>query len=462
MCRTAVKNERKEPIMKVAKFGGTSLADAVQIKKVCDIVLADPDRRIVVVSAPGKRSETDTKVTDLLIATAQACLAGKDGKAEMEAVVERFAGIANDLDIPEELPALRASLENLLTLDKSHPARFMDALKAAGEDTTAKVVAAYLKRIGHNAEYVHPGEAGMRLTDEFGNARLLDESYEALSALAEMNARVIFPGFFGTTRNGDVVTFPRGGSDITGAILAAAVGADVYENFTDVDYVYSVNPKIVSNPAPILEITYREMRELSSAGFAVYQEEALLPVFKRGIPVNVRNVNNPDCPGTRIVPSRSSKDTPVIGIANDGDFCCIYVSKYLMNREIGFGRRVLQILEENGISYEHTPTGIDDMSVVFKQTQLTDERKATVTARLYTELGADHVTFDHNLAMIMVAGEGMSHSVGVAARATGAFSRANINIEMITQGCSEVSMAFGVRGIDAKTAVRALYEEFFG
>ena len=447
--------------MKVAKFGGTSLADATQIKKVCDIVLADPERRIVVVSAPGKRSDNDKKVTDLLIATAQACLNGQDGRAEMAAVVDRFSGIVNDLEIPEELPALQASLESLLTLDKSHPTRFADALKAAGEDTTAKVIAAYLNRNGNGAQYVHPGKAGMRMTDEFGNARLLEESYDALSALAETSVRIIFPGFFGTTKKGDVVTFPRGGSDITGAILAAAVEADVYENFTDVDYVYSVNPKVVKNPAPILEITYHEMRELSSAGFAVYQEEALLPVYKRGIPVNIRNVNNPSCPGTRIVPVRKGKSAPVAGIANDSDFCCIYISKYLMNREIGFGRRVLQILEEAGISYDHTPTGIDDMSVAFKQSQLTDEKKASIMSRLYTELGVDKVIFDHNLAMITVAGEGMSHSVGVAARATGALSRAGINIEMITQGCSEVSMVFAVYGSDAKAAVRALYNEFF-
>ena len=447
--------------MKVAKFGGSSLADAAQIKKVCDIILSDPQRRIVVVSAPGKRSDTDTKVTDLLITTAKACLNGKDGKTEMGVVINRFAGIVNELGIPEELPAIKEGLEKLLALDKSNPARFTDALKAAGEDTTAKVVAAYLNSNGHGAQYINPGIAGMRLTDEFGNARLLDESYAMLSELAEIKNLIIFPGFFGVTLNGDVVTFPRGGSDITGAILAAAVKADVYENFTDVDYVYSVNPKIVKNPKPITEITYGEMRELSSAGFAVYQEEALLPVYKHGIPVNVRNVNNPDCPGTMIVPNRSSKGAPVVGIANDDDFCCVYIKKYLMNREIGFGRRVMQILEENNISFEHTPTGIDDMSVIFKQNQLTDEIKAVITSRFYAELGADKITFDYNLSMIMVAGEGMFNSVGTAARATGAFSRAGINIEMITQGCSEVSMVFAVRGTEAKAAVRALYEEFF-
>jgi len=448
--------------MKVVKFGGTSLADADRIKRVCDIVLSDPQRRIFVVSAPGKRNDKDIKVTDLLIRTAQTCLNGKDGQSEMGIVIDRFAGIMDGLGIPEEVPAIKTALAKLLTLDKSHPARFMDAIKAAGEDTIAKIIAAYLVTKGHNAQYVNPGVAGMRLTDEYGNAQLLEGSYDSLSTLADIDSLVVFPGFFGTTMNGDVVTFPRGGSDITGAILAAAVKADVYENFTDVDYVYSVNPKIVRNPKPIMEITYGEMRELSSAGFAVYQEEALLPVYKRGIPVNVRNFNNPGCPGTMIVPNRSNKGAPVVGIADDGDFCCLYIRKYLMNREIGFGRRVLQILEDNDISYEHTPTGIDDMSVVFKQSQLTNDKKAVITSKLYAELGVDKVVFDHNLAMIMVAGEGMCNSVGVAARATGAFSRACINIEMITQGCSEVSMAFAVRGADAKTAVRTLYDEFFG
>ena len=448
--------------MKVAKFGGSSLADAAKIKKVCDIILSDPDRRIVVVSAPGKRFDDDIKVTDLLIAAAQAALSGKEGKAELEAVIARFADIVEGLGIPEELPSLRAHLESLLTSDKTHHEKFMDAIKATGEDMNAKIVASYLNKNGHDAKYINPGEAGMRLTDDFGNAHLLDESYEALASLGKLSELVIFPGFFGTTKNGDVVTFPRGGSDITGAILAAAVSADVYENFTDADFVYSAHPKVIYNPVPIFEITYLEMRELSSAGFEVYQEEALLPVYRRGIPVNVRSAFNPTCPGTRIVARRVSQDdAKVVGVANDGDFCCLYVSKYLMNREIGFGRRVLQIIEDAGISYDHTPTGIDNMSVVFKQSQLSEESKSNITKRLKTELNADDVTFDHDLAMVTVAGEGMSHSVGVAARATGALSRSGINIEMISQGCSEVSMFFAVRGEDAKNAVRALYDEFF-
>ncbi|MCL2082259.1 MAG: aspartate kinase [Oscillospiraceae bacterium] len=448
--------------MKVCKFGGTSLADADQIKKVCDVVLADPSRRIVVVSAPGKRSDSDIKVTDLLIDLANACLGGNDGRPELDAVVSRFDDITAGLGIPEELPALRADLEKLLTLSRAHSGMFMDALKAAGEDTTAKLVAAYLRKTGNDAKYINPGQAGMRLTDDFGNARLLEESYKSLSALAGKDYLTIFPGFFGTTQKGDIATFPRGGSDITGSILTAAVNAKVYENFTDVDYVYRVNPKIAENPDPILEITYREMRELSSAGFAVYQEEALLPVYKRGIPVNVRNVNNPSCMGTRIVLERDCAGAPIAGIANDGDFCCMYISKYLMNHEYGFGRHVLQIIEENGISYDHTPTGIDDMSVVFKQAQLTDEAKSSITKRLFTELNVEKVDFAYDLSMITVAGEGMSRSVGIAARAASAIARAGINIEMITQGSSEVSMAFAVKGSDDREAVRSLYAEFFG
>jgi len=448
--------------MKVLKFGGTSLANATQIKKVCDIILSDPERRIVVVSAPGKRFDTDIKVTDLLIAMAKAILDGKDARAELQAVVTRFSDITDGLGIPDELPPLQADLESLLSLDTSHPGKFTDALKAAGEDTTAKLVAAYLRRNGHAARYIHPGKAGMRLTDEFGNARLLEESYEALASLKDLSGLVIFPGFFGTTAQGDVATFPRGGSDITGAILAAAVQADVYENFTDTEYVYSAHPKVIKGAEPILEITYREMRELSSAGFEIYQEEALLPVYKRGIAVNIRSVNNPSCPGTRIVANRVSQENkPVVGIANDSDICCLYVSKYLMNREIGFGRRVLQILEEAGISYDHTPTGIDDMSVIFKRSLLTEERKAVIMERLYAELHVDNAYFDLDLAMITVAGEGMSQSIGVAARATAALSRAGINIEMISQGCSEVSMVFAVRLQSELSAIRALYDEFF-
>jgi aspartate kinase len=246
-----------------------------------------------------------------------------------------------------------------------------------------------------------------------------------------------------------------------GSILANGVKADLYENFTDVDAVYSVNPTIVQNPKEIKELTYREMRELSYAGFSVFHDEALIPAFRAGIPVNVKNTNNPSAPGTKIVNERANSNGPVIGIASDEGFCSIYVSKYLMNREIGFGRKLLQILEDYGLTYEHVPSGIDDITVILRQSQMDNELEKAITDRIITELHADEVIIEHNLALIMVVGEGMRHNVGTTARASNALANAGVNIEMINQGSSEVSMMFGVKEPQEKRAVQALYNEFF-
>ncbi|MCL1849573.1 MAG: GNAT family N-acetyltransferase, partial [Clostridiales bacterium] len=340
--------------LKVAKFGGSSLADASQIKKVCAIILSDPSRKVIVVSAPGKGENDPEKVTDMLIETASAALGAgiPEAQACMDRIASRYMSIAIELGVPDVGERIKADLSALLARDSLDGDRFTDMLKAAGEDNCAKLVAAYLCALGHHAVYVNPGDCGMILSDEFGNARVLDKSFPLLKEnLSKVEGIVIFPGFFGRTESGEVATFPRGGSDITGAILATAINADIYENFTDVDYVYSVNPKLVKNPHPITLVTYREMRELSYAGFNVYQEEALLPVYRAGIPVNIRSVNNPSCPGTRIVAHREEKDseTQIAGIASDSGFTGIYITKYLMDREIGFGRRLLSIIEEEGI-----------------------------------------------------------------------------------------------------------------
>ncbi|PYG87013.1 aspartate kinase [Ruminiclostridium sufflavum DSM 19573] len=450
--------------MKVAKFGGTSLANAEQIKKVCDIVLSDSDRKIIVVSAPGKREKSDTKVTDLLIACAEKQLADGNAVEELNAVVKRFKDIADDLKLGDEIiNEIKADLEGRLKLDTSHKGMFMDAMKAAGEDNSAKLVAAYLNSIGKKAQYVSPKQAGLLLSSEFGNAQVLPESFENLKMLCGIDGIIIFPGFFGYTAEGNVATFPRGGSDITGSILAAALKVDLYENFTDVDAVYAAHPGLVNNPVAISEITYREMRELSYAGFSVLHEDTLIPVFKAGVPVNIKNTNNPTAPGTKIVLSRDySPNSHVVGIASDDSFCCIYVSKFMMNREIGFGRKLLQILEDEGISYEHTPSGIDNISIIFKQSQIKNTSiEQKILARIKNELNCDDVSIDHGLAMIIIVGEGMKNTVGTASRATTALAKASISLEMINQGSSEVTMMFGVRQYEAHKAVISLYNEFF-
>lgn len=448
--------------MKVAKFGGTSLANAEQIKKVCSIVAADPGRRLVVVSAPGKRNKEDIKVTDLLIACAEAKLARGEAVKELDRVVSRFSEIAKELNLSEDIVTLiKADLEKRLSGDTANRGKFTDSLKAAGEDNCAKLVANYFRSTGIDAKYIDPKDAGLMLSDEFGNAQVLPESYKNLSTLRDESGIMIFPGFFGYSPNGDVVTLPRGGSDITGSILAAAVNAELYENFTDVDSVYAVNPNLIPNPQPIYHMTYREMRELSYAGFSVFHEEALVPVYYKGIPVRVKNTNNPDAPGTTISLTRETSNGPVIGIAGDTGFCSINMSKYLMNREIGFGRKVMQILEDEGLSYEHIPSGIDNMSVVLKEDKFTKTVEDRIVSRIKEKLAVDEIHVEHDLAMVMLVGEGMMRTVGITARAGNALSNASINIEIINQGASEVSMMFGVRAEDCTRAVKALYLEFF-
>jgi aspartate kinase len=448
--------------MKVVKFGGSSLASGKQLEKVFQIVVSDPERKVVVVSAPGKRFPMDEKVTDLLIECAEQCLLNKDPFEKFNAVIERYSTIADELTLPNEIiHEIHADLSNRLKGDRSKPDRFMDLVKASGEDNNAKLVAAYFRQQGVEAHYIDPGQAGLLVSDEPGNAQVLEEAYNQLNSLRNRSGILIFPGFFGYSKEGEVFTFSRSGSDITGSILANALKADLYENFTDVDAVYSVNPFIVNRPKEIKELTYREMRELSYAGFTVLHDEALVPAFRAGIPVQIKNTNNPTAPGTRIVYERDNTNGPVIGIASDQGFCSIYVSKYLMNREIGFGRKLLSILEQFGLSYEHTPSGIDDVSVILRENQLGPNTEKDIKKCIETELQADEVKFDHGLALIMVVGEGMRRNVGTMARASKALAKAKINIEMINQGSSEVSMMFGVKEVEENRAVQALYDEFF-
>lgn len=450
--------------MKVCKFGGSSVASAEQVTKIVDIVLADPDRRIVVVSAPGKRDKDDTKVTDLLITCAEQALAQQEYELTLEAIIARYAEIQRDLKLPIGITAeIEKNLRFRLAGDMSHRGIFMDCMKAAGEDNSAKLVAQAFQAREVKAVYLDPREAGMFLSTDYGNAQLLEESYQYLATtLRDRDEIVVFPGFFGYTKEGQVATFPRGGSDITGSILAAAVKADVYENFTNVDSVYPVDPRLVPDVKQgITAMTYREMRELSYAGFGVFHDEAVIPAVKAGIPINVRNTNHPDEPGTMIVQSRRVLAGSVVGIASDDGFCNIFVDKYMMNREIGFGRQLLQILEWEGVSYEHMPSGIDNVSVVVRDKDFDPTREHRVIARIRRDLNPDSVLVDRGYAMVMVVGEGLYYTVGMAAKATQALSDAGVNIEMMNQGSSEISMMFGVKAEQRAKAVQALYQAFF-
>ena len=454
--------------MKVCKFGGSSLANAAQLNKVIDIVLADPARRIVVVSAPGKRHGGDTKVTDLLIALAETALKGENTDRAFGEVVERYAQMAQELNLGEEIVRtiemdLHDRIAQVATLAKDE---FMDLLKAAGEDNNAKLVAVAFEARGKKARYASPKDTGMILKGSFGDATLDPESYARLArAFSNFDGIVIYPGFFGYTREGKVATFPRGGSDITGSILAAAVCADVYENFTDVDSVYPCDPRIVAEVKDgegIPTMTYREMRELSYAGFGVFNDDAVIPAVKARIPINIRNTNHPSEPGTMIQQSRRVVPGTVVGIASADGFCNIVVEKYLMNRQIGFGRRLLQILEENGISYEHMPSGVDSQCVVVKGQYLPKERDRKIINEIKAQLEPDFVTIERDLTMVMVVGEGMCYTPGMLAKARLALASAGISMSMVNQGSSEVSFMLAIRTQDRDAAVRALYKAFFG
>ncbi|MER2028982.1 MAG: aspartate kinase [Solibacillus sp.] len=447
--------------MIVCKFGGTSVASAEQIKKVASIVKSNPERKIVAVSAPGKRSSDDIKVTDLLIDLANTVINKGDVEAKIKAVVNRYRNIAEDLGLDNTISdIIEQDIRGRVSENWSDKDLFLDNIKASGEDNNAKLIACYFNAIGMSAKYVSPKDK-LILNDFPERTYALPEAYENLSVLKNTEEIIIFPGFFGYTKAGVLRTFDRGGSDITGSILASAVGAKLYENFTDVDCVFAANPKVVNDPVDIKEITYREMRELSYAGFSVFHDEALMPVYKQGIPVNIKNTNNPSASGTLILPTRPATNRPVTGISADSGFSILYVSKYLMNREVGFGRKLLQIIEEENISYEHTPSGLDDISVIMRSSQLTTEIEERIVKRVKIELCADDVQFSHNFSMIVIVGEGMRHNTGLAARAASAISATGANIEMINQGSSEVSLVFGVRSEFEDQILKGLYEEFF-
>ncbi len=447
--------------MKVAKFGGSSLADANQFKKVANIVKEDPSKKFIVVSAPGKRHGQDFKITDLLIQLGEAYLTNDKYKSYYITIMDRFTKIINELNVTEELvEEIENKIKSIMDSDLDGDNK-LNCFKAIGEDSSAKILSAYLQTIGINAKYVNPKDAGIIVKNDVNGAQLLPESFDSIYKLRNEEGIMVIPGFFGYTKEGILATFSRGGSDITGAIVAAGVKAELYENFTDVDSVYSVNPTIINNPKEIKVLTYREMRELSYAGFSVFHDEALIPAVKAQIPVCIKNTNNPSAPGTMIVANKEQNGKCVVGIASDTGFVSIYLSKFLMNRELGFGRKLFQILEEEEVSFEHAPSGIDDMSIIIRESQLPAEKEKIIVERFENELEADTVTVHRNLALIMIVGEGMKETIGMARTATAALGEAKVNIEMINQGSSEVSMMFGIKANDLHRAIKSLYYAFF-
>ncbi|MFA9467243.1 aspartate kinase [Streptococcus sp. E24BD] len=448
--------------MKVAKFGGSSLASAQQLEKVFNIVKSDNERRFVIVSAPGKRSADDTKVTDALIKYYKNYTANHDVTADQNWIINRYKAMVDELGLSNKiLDDIALAIASLATLPKEGNEFLYDTFLAAGEDNNAKLIAYFFRQRGLDAKYIHPEEAGIIVTGEPGNAQLLTSSYNALQKLRDSEEILVIPGFFGVTVDGQICTFSRGGSDITGVIVAAGVKADIYENFTDVDGIFAAHPGVVDQPHSIPELTYREMRELAYGGFSVLHDEALIPAYRGKVPIVIKNTNNPDHPGTTIVLESPKKDQPVVGVSGDDKFVSINISKYMMNREVGFGRKVLQILEDLNIRFEHMPTGIDDLSVVVRERELSPIKEQEIIDQLTRKLEVDHVDIERDLSIIMIVGENMKNHVGVAATATFALAKEEINLVMISQGASEVSVMFVVKTSDEKAAVRALYRAFF-
>lgn len=445
--------------MKVAKFGGSSVSNAKQIKKVLKIVNDDPERKIIIVSAPGKRSSDDIKTTDLLIRLYEKVINNIDYQHKKHEIIQRYADIVEELDMDRDiLTIIDETLEKHIRELKDKPARLYDAIVSCGEDFNAQLIAAYNNSQGVPTKYISPKDAGILVTDLPKQAQILDSAYEQIFKLNDYKEKLIIPGFFGVSKHNFIVTFPRGGSDIKGAIIARGVKASLYENFTDVSGIFKANPNIIKNPEIIEEITYREMRELSYAGFSVFHDEALQPLHKDRIPVVIKNTNRPEDKGTFILHDREINSKNVIsGISCDKDFTVINIKKYLMNRQVGFTRKILGVLEDYNISFDHMPSGIDNISLVMRSDQIRDV-ESRVLNDIQRHCDVDELSIDHDLAILMIVGEGMNRVIGTASKITHALAESNINLKMINQGASEISMMFGIKLEDAEKAVRATYE----
>lgn len=433
--------------MKVTKFGGSSLADASQFEKVKNIIMADSERRYVIPSAPGKRNSKDSKITDLLYL----CKAHVDTGIALDDVFkhifDRYTGIVDDLglnfNITEHLNIVKKDLENGASRDYA---------ASRGEYLNGLILANYL-----GYEFVDAKDV-----IEFTKDGSLNEekTYEKLKNKLKNVERAVIPGFYGADEDGEIVTFSRGGSDVTGALVAASVNADLYENWTDVSGFLMADPRIVENPKAIDSITYKELRELAYMGASVLHEDAIFPVRSAGIPINIKNTNKPEDPGTLIVKEASEDVSKTItGVAGKKDFTVISLEKAMMNSELGFCRKVLGVLEMNGVSFECMPSGIDTVCVVISDSELKN-KKDKLVEEIKRTCNPDTIDVHPNMALIATVGKGMAQKKGVAAHVCGALSEAGVNIRMVDQGSSEINILVGVENDDFETAIRAIYKEF--
>lgn len=432
--------------IKVAKFGGSSVADALQLQKVKKIIEADPDRKYVVVSAPGKRYSDDNKITDLLYL----CKTQVDHKLPadhiFQVICDRFkimeVNLGINVNIEKELDEIRTNLRRGVTADY---------IASRGEYLNAILTAAFL-----GYDFV---DATKLIKFDNKGRYLAKETNEALSAELANHERAVIPGFYGSAPDGSVKTFSRGGSDVTGSLVAKAVGADVYENWTDVSGFLMADPRIVENPKPIERITYKELRELSYMGASVLHEDAVFPVREVNIPINIRNTNDPENPGTIISDTPSDSQNIITGIAGRKDFTVVALYKNMMNSEIGFVKRLLTILENNEISFEHLPSGIDTVCVVISNKQL-EGKMQDLLEDIEKRLKPDTLDIYEDVALIATVGLGMSRRLGVSAALFTALNDAKVNVRMIDQGSSEMNIIVGVENDQFETAIDAIYHAF--
>jgi len=435
--------------MKVCKFGGSSMASAETIRRVAEIIRSDEDRRYVVVSAPGKRFSADIKITDSLLNAYAESRKGGALRDLLTPIRERFEGIARDLEIEDkvDLSALFKEIEEGIAVSP-----IPDYAAAQGERLSAMLLAAYLGCTFIDAKeiirFADNGQFNAEYTNDVARKRLAAEP-----------SLVVIPGFYGSTSAGQIRTFSRGGSDVTGAIIARAVKAELYENWTDVNGFLTADPRIVDHPKPIPELSYRELRELSYMGANVLHPESIFPVRKANIPINIRNTFEPTNPGTMILPGVLQHDRLITGIAGKKGFVSILIEKSMMNNEIGFTRKLLSVLENLNMSFEHLPSGIDTMTLILADTEIGGKLQELVGG-IREAVSPDRLEIQSDLALIATVGHGMAYKPGTASRLFTALSRVGVNIKMIDQGSSELNIIVAVAGEDYEKAINAIYDEF--
>lgn len=437
-------------MIKVCKFGGTSMSDGTNFRRVAEIIDRDPERRFIVVSAPGKRFGNDSKVTDLLYGAQETLEKGGDFHAAFTKVRDRFTGIVREIGLSFDIDSLLDECEREIQSERSG-----DFTASRGEYLAARVMAELLGAPFIDARDVVRFHADGKLNGK--------ETFFLVKEALKGKRRAVVAGFYGADSDGKVKTFSRGGSDVSGAIVARAAGADLYENWTDVSGFLACDPRIVENPARIPALSYQELRELSYMGANVLHSESIFPVREANIPIRIKNTFRPDDEGTDILPVekyRFSGQT-VTGIAGKRHFTVIHLEKSLMNAEIGFTYRVLQVLLKYGVSFEHMPSGIDTMSFIIDSSLLDGGIKEKLCADVKEAVSPDNMRVFDDIALIAVVGHGMSRNVGTSARLFSAIASAGVNVRMIDQGSSELNIIVGVDGEDYGRTVRAVYREFF-